>query len=433
MHEVRRLYRSGHYFNGQGTSYGGHRLNNGYFNMKVHKKNVSTHRAIAWFWPRDGRRPVMPWMLQVDHVDNNYASIDYTQLRWVSVREHSRKHATKKKNNGNSKRVRGRPLGSESWTAFPSLMEGVRQTSCRQDGISNCANGTQRKTNATDGTLWEWEWCELTADRDDEAWRPCTLPGGVVVPHVQISNMGMILKNEALKTPGYLDGGYHKVNIGDASFLVHRLVASTWDRLPQEHEVCDHINGDKTDNRATNLRWVTTSVNNKNCLRPATNQSISTPVQPFFDAACTQAAHEPFASQRAAAACYGLKSGKSIGNALHDPSRTGGSCDGRKLYWRRVEQDYGPSAELDDAVAEHLEYLSGTRLDRRLRAEDAALGVPILQASSEGQVAFFEDLGGGTLRFYADATCLGEARCTNAHRLTARHVDGVWKIYELSD
>ena len=156
-------------------------------------------------------------------------------------------------------------------------------------------------------------------------------------------------------------------------------------------------------------------------------------MQPFFDSDYTRAAHDPFPSQSAASAFYGLKSGKSIGNALDDPSRSAGNCDGRKLYWKRVERDYGPSVELDDAVAAHLEYLNGTQLDKRLRAEDAVLGTPILQAAGEGEVVFFEELGEHMLRFYADETCLGDAPCSDVYRLTARNVEGVWRIYELSD
>ena len=47
VRKTRRLYRSGHYYNGQGVSYAGCLLKHGYYNLKVHKKNVSTHRAVA--------------------------------------------------------------------------------------------------------------------------------------------------------------------------------------------------------------------------------------------------------------------------------------------------------------------------------------------------------------------------------------------------
>ena len=430
MTKVRRLYRSGHYYNGQGISYGGYRLKNGYFNMKVNSKHITTHRAIAWLWPRDGRRPVMPWMLDVDHMDNNYTTFDFTQLRWITRQTHNGKHKTKKKNNGNSKRIRGRLEGSDDWQVFPSLSEGVRQTGCRMDGVSNCANGKQKKTNAKDGNNWVWEWCKLEADRDQEEWRTCVLPDGTVVPHLKVSNMGMIMKNDNLKTPGYPDGGYLKIRIGD-SFLVHRIVASTWDRLPQKHEVCDHIDGDKTNNRISNLRWVTSAVNNENCDRPTSYPSIATSVQPFFDSSFTDPAHDPFSSQNEAAAFYGLKASTAIRNALEGRAATSGKFKGRKLYWKRTEHDYGPSADVNDDLAAHLEQLKSKKLRDRLREEDAKLGTPILEAAGEGQTLFFEELGGSMLRFYTDEnTCLGDARCANIYQLTARRVEGVWRVYE---
>ena len=114
VHKTRRLYRSGHYYNGQGVSYAGSLLKNGYYVLKVNKKHVSTHRAVAWFWPRDGRRPLMPWMLDVDHVDKNYETIDYTQLRWVTRQTHNRKYEVKKKNNGNSRPIHGRLVGEDA-------------------------------------------------------------------------------------------------------------------------------------------------------------------------------------------------------------------------------------------------------------------------------------------------------------------------------
>jgi hypothetical protein len=53
-----------------------------------------------------------------------------------------------------------------------------------------------------------------------------------------------------------LNSGLAPVNI-----LVHRVVASSFIPLDADRAYVNHINGDKTDNRAANLEWVTGSEN----------------------------------------------------------------------------------------------------------------------------------------------------------------------------
>lgn len=73
------------------------------------------------------------------------------------------------------------------------------------------------------------------------------------------SETGMKLKNKVAKT------GYEEICLHDSGkskyFLVHRLVANAF--LDGTGEEINHKNGNKTDNRASNLEWCTHGQNLK--------------------------------------------------------------------------------------------------------------------------------------------------------------------------
>ena len=60
--------------------------------------------------------------------------------------------------------------------------------------------------------------------------------------------------------------GYLQVNVPvrNVTTLVHRLVAETFLSNPNGYTEIDHLNRDKSDNRACNLRWCTHSENMRN-------------------------------------------------------------------------------------------------------------------------------------------------------------------------
>lgn len=112
--------------------------------------------------------------------------------------------------------------------------------------------------------------------KNTEIWKPVIGYEGLY----EVSSLGNVRslwygkKNMKLRTDkdGYLMVNFHK-DKKQTTHKVHRLVAETFIPNPEGKPQIDHINTDKTDNRAENLKWVTQKENNNN---PLSKKHIST-------------------------------------------------------------------------------------------------------------------------------------------------------------
>lgn len=67
--------------------------------------------------------------------------------------------------------------------------------------------------------------------------------------------------------------GYLRVWIGRKQYFVHRLVAEAHVPNPDNKPQVNHINGDRNDNRACNLEWVTNQENRDHAVKTGLHTS----------------------------------------------------------------------------------------------------------------------------------------------------------------
>lgn len=91
-------------------------------------------------------------------------------------------------------------------------------------------------------------------------------------PGYVIDNNGGVYKNNKL-IKSFNRKGYKTVTLSNKGYrkhlFIHRLVAAAFIPNPENKPCIDHIDGDRTNNHVSNLRWVTQL---ENCNNPITKE-----------------------------------------------------------------------------------------------------------------------------------------------------------------
>lgn len=83
-------------------------------------------------------------------------------------------------------------------------------------------------------------------------------------PKYEISDQGQVRKIGGSELRIFWNLGYQYVNFNCRSYAIHRLVATHFLENPNHYRYIFHVDGNKSNNSASNLRWASGQENMKN-------------------------------------------------------------------------------------------------------------------------------------------------------------------------
>ena len=237
----------------------------GYSRVNLGGNLFYVHRLVAWAFLGP---PPEKCAWQVHHRDGDRSNNHVQNLEYVTPSQNAC-HSF-----ANPSRIRSAPLqwkpvmwrqvGSESWTICPSISTAEQQFGLSAGTVSRCCS------NKSASKGFQFRFPELDEiSLQGEEWRPMLDPkSGVEVPQRMVSSFGRIRSRSGIVHRGHLSKeGYYETrimfNAVAKGALVHRLVAMAFLGHPpsDRHTQVNHKDGDKGNNAAENLEYVTPSKN----------------------------------------------------------------------------------------------------------------------------------------------------------------------------
>ena len=106
----------------------------------------------------------------------------------------------------------------------------------------------------------------VVIDIETEKWKEYQFVKTIQKRKYYVSSLGRLknaISGKEMLIPTNVFNGYQKVKFADQSCFVHRVVAKAFIDNPMSHNVVDHIDGNRQNNAASNLRWVASYKHNR--------------------------------------------------------------------------------------------------------------------------------------------------------------------------
>lgn len=211
----------------------------GYCRVAFRGRFWRLHRLVAFsFLPDPGpKRDVM----KVVHIDGDKSNNRADNLRWAEVTD-DMKSGRKKK----SKPVIARRVGEVAWSLrFASIEAAAAELGLHRQNIGSCCNSRIRSSGG-----YQFRFPAKRAP--EETWRPLGLGTGAWV-----SSLGGFRTDAAGVEQEFAEDGSSSFRVENVRYSMASAVALAFE-LPRklgETEI-HHIDGDVSNNRVENLRWV---------------------------------------------------------------------------------------------------------------------------------------------------------------------------------